>query len=61
MRYLLTTLLGVLFASQLQAEIQTKDIEYYDGELVLEGFAAWDTENMVHKAPGISWSINGWA
>lgn len=53
MRYLLPILISFLFATQLSAEIQTKVIEYNDGDLILEGFAAWDSENMDRKVPGI--------
>lgn len=53
MRHLLTILFSFLFATQLSAEIQTKAIEYHDGDSVLEGFAAWDSENVNRKVPGI--------
>lgn len=53
MRFLLTVLLSLFLAAQLQAEVQTKVVEYQDGELVLEGFAAWDSDNMNRNVPGI--------
>ena len=41
----------VVFSSQLDAAIQTKIIEYRDGDVVLEGLLAWD--DAVAKAPGV--------
>jgi dienelactone hydrolase len=48
--FLLPLLLGV--ASLASAEIQTKRIEYRDGDTVLEGFVAWD-DAKTGKRPGI--------
>src|SRR6185295_4323430 len=44
----------LLFASAAQAEVQTKEIEYYSqqGEAVLQGFMAWD-ETVKGKRPGV--------
>jgi dienelactone hydrolase len=53
MRQLLTILFSFLFATQLTAEIKTSVIEYRDGDLVLEGFAAWDSDKMDEKVPGV--------
>ena len=41
----------VVFSSQLDAAIQTKIIEYRDGDVVLEGLLAWD--DAVANAPGV--------
>ena len=44
----------LLFASSAQAEMQTKEIEYFSkqGEAVLQGFIAWD-ETVKGKRPGV--------
>lgn len=43
----------VLNHSIAQAEIQTKAVTYQDGDVTLEGFAAWDPEKMDGDAPGV--------
>ena len=39
--------------SQARGEVQTKTIEYRDGDVVLEGFAAWDPDKISQSAPGV--------
>ena len=39
------------FSSPLHAEIQTKKVEYRDGDVVLQGMMAWD--DTIAKAPGV--------
>lgn len=50
MRLALMAVLSVLIMGIAQAEVQTKVIEYQDGDVVLEGFVAFDPEKM--KAAG---------
>lgn len=50
MRYFLF-LLAVLSCSVSFAEVQTKVVEYKDGDVVLEGFMAWD--DAAKSAPGV--------
>ena len=40
-------------ASDTVAEIRTKVVTYNDGDVVLEGFVAWDSELEGKKSPGI--------
>jgi len=49
----LTVLTVLLATSGLQAEIKTKVFTYTDGDLVLEGFVAWDSELESKKSPGV--------
>jgi dienelactone hydrolase len=42
MKTLAMVLAGVLMATMAEAEVQTKSVEYRDGDVLLEGFAAWD-------------------
>ena len=51
MHRFVAALLLVVFSSQLDAAIQTKIIEYRDGDVVLEGLLAWD--DAVAAAPGV--------
>jgi dienelactone hydrolase len=48
---LLMTVIG-LFASTAEAEVQTKQIEYKQGDTVLQGFLAWNDEAK-GKRPGV--------
>ncbi|QDV71571.1 Dienelactone hydrolase family protein [Rosistilla carotiformis] len=48
----------VLFASLISlhsatAEVQTKTVQYTDGDVTLEGFVAWDPEKAEANAPGV--------
>src|SRR6056297_2599765 len=36
-----------------QAEIQTKTVQYKDGDVVLEGFVAWDSTKATQDMPGV--------
>lgn len=51
MRILLSALILVCCASVSVAEIQTKVVEYQDGDVTLEGFVAWDPDTS--NAPGV--------
>ena len=44
-------LVFALLAAPATAEVMTKTVEYKDGDAVLEGFVAWDSE--VKDAPGV--------
>ena len=50
-RILTSLFLATCLCSALQAEIQTKKVEYRDGDVVLQGMMAWD--DTVSKAPGV--------
>ena len=53
MRLILALLLSLYGVSLAHGEVQTKAIEYRDGDLVLEGFAAWDSDKISQGAPGV--------
>jgi dienelactone hydrolase len=53
MRCALAVLLGLAVVTQVKAEIRTKTVEYRDGEVVLEGYVAWDDERIGEKVPGV--------
>ena len=46
-------MIGLTLISSAQAEINTKTVEYRDGDQVLEGFLAWDSEKGDQASPGI--------
>ena len=50
-RYLNALFLFASCCSNVQAEIQTKNVEYQDGDVVLQGMMAWD--DSISKAPGV--------
>jgi dienelactone hydrolase len=52
MRYALALVSLLLLPSSVLAEIKTQVIEYKDGDVVHEGFLAWNSEN-VKDAPGV--------
>ncbi len=54
MRFLLLvfTLVGLL-SLNVHGEILSKTVEYRDGEVVLEGFVAWDSTKSGQKSPGV--------
>ncbi len=41
------------FLNSAQAEIQSKFVEYKDGDLVLQGFVAWDSQSAAEAQPGV--------
>ena len=53
MRYFFGTLLTLLMMSPLHAEIETKAVEYKDGDVVLEGLLAWDSEHIQKDSPAV--------
>ena len=53
MRILSTVLLSLFCLSNVGAEIQTKIVEYKDGDTPLEGFVAWDPAKTKGNAPGV--------
>ncbi|TWU57358.1 dienelactone hydrolase family protein [Rubripirellula reticaptiva] len=50
-----TLVLACIFlpSNEVLAEIQTETVVYQDGDITLEGFAAWDSEKVNGKAPGV--------
>jgi dienelactone hydrolase len=53
MRCILALLICFILCAFVEAEIQTKVVEYRDGEDVLEGFVAWDSDTVDKEKPGI--------
>ncbi len=53
MKILLSLVLCLCYFTPSYAEVKTKTIEYRDGDVVLEGFAAWDSEQLSDKSPGV--------
>ncbi len=51
MRLLLAAIVCVIISGTVIAEVQTKTIEYRDGDTTLEGFVAWDAS--IASAPGV--------
>lgn len=45
-------LMSLHFGS-VQADIQTRTVEYKDGDVVLEGFVAWDSKKTQNAMPGV--------
>jgi dienelactone hydrolase len=52
MRIVICMILSVLCVSSLKAEVKTRIVEYRDGDVVLEGFVAWDTQRS-GQSPGV--------
>jgi dienelactone hydrolase len=52
-RYVLYVVLGLAIIQAAQAQIETKMVEYRDGDTVLEGFVAWKAGSTSQAAPGI--------
>ncbi len=52
MRWILLILASVAGASSVQAEIKTAVVEYQDGDIVLEGYVAWDSAS-TSASPGV--------
>lgn len=53
MRSLLLCLVSLIACQQAIAEVQTKTVEYHDGDVTLEGFVAWDPLLVDHTMPGV--------
>lgn len=53
MRCLVLLLLSLMACQPALAEVQTKTVEYSDGDVKLEGFVAWDPEVTGHTVPGV--------
>ncbi len=53
MRAIALTVLSLFLAAPALAEVQTKTIEYTDGDVTLEGFAAWDSSKAESAMPGV--------
>lgn len=53
MRYALACWIVSSLALSCVADIKTKVVEYRDGDTVLEGFVAWDSNQAAKSAPGI--------
>ncbi len=53
MRHLLVLLIASLLLSHATAEMQTQDVQYNDGDVLLEGFVAWDPERLSQDTPGV--------
>ncbi len=53
MRAITLSLFAMFLASPALAEVQTKTIEYSDGNVTLEGFAAWDSDQIGTAKPGV--------
>ncbi len=54
MKLVLPLLLCLGWVSLARGEVQTKAVEYRDGDVVLEGFAAWDPAKVANGgAPGV--------
>ena len=53
MRFGFTLLFVTLCLTSARAEVQTKTIDYADGDVMLEGFIAWDSSQSGTQAPGI--------
>ncbi len=48
-----TCLLSACLQASAQAEVQTKSITYNDGDVVLEGFVAWNADPAANARPGV--------
>jgi len=53
MKLALTFMLCMGCVSLARGEVKTKSIEYRDGDVVLEGFVAWDPAAVSQSAPGV--------
>ena len=52
MKWIMAMVLAVSMTARALADIQTKDIEYKDGDVVLQGTLAWD-DSVKEKRPGV--------
>lgn len=53
MRLVAASLLVTVFLNPAAAEIKTQVVHYSDGDVALEGFAAWDSANVDKPVPGV--------
>jgi dienelactone hydrolase len=53
MRWITVALLSFVSMSSVRAAIKTEIVEYRDGDIVLEGFVAWDTAKSGQAVPGV--------
>ena len=53
MRIASALLLSLVVAASLHAEVQTKTVQYSDGDVALEGFLAWDSDSAAGQRPGV--------
>lgn len=53
MRYALAIIAALTLMANVQAEVQTKVVQYSDGNVKLEGFVAWDATRTGGAAPGV--------
>ncbi|MEO8271256.1 MAG: dienelactone hydrolase family protein [Aureliella sp.] len=53
MKLILALILCLGCVSMAHGEVRTKTVEYRDGDVVLEGFAAWDPAKVSQDAPGV--------
>ena len=53
MRIAIALAIGLCLIKTAGAEIQTKFVEYKDGDVVLQGFVAWDSEKVASPQPGV--------
>lgn len=53
MRGLLTFVVIAVVCSQARAEIKTEILRYRDGDVALEGFAAWNAKQETDEVPGV--------
>ena len=53
MRLGFTLLFATLFLASARANVQTKTVEYVDGDVTLQGFVAWDPSQAGKPLPGV--------
>lgn len=53
LRLICASLISCSCACVLQAQVQTKTLEYRDGDVILEGFVAWDPAKTTTPRPGV--------
>ncbi len=54
-------LIGMVSMISHKAEVQTRTVEYQDGDVELQGFVAWDPDLIEQVKLRAFWSsINGW-
>ncbi len=53
MRYMLAILIPFVCLTSVVAEVRTQVVQYSDGDVALEGFVAWDSDNAGQDVPGV--------